>query len=721
MGRRDSLYPPSPKNVPPDLTVPSGQFRFQVFIILVALIVFFLLYLSLLGASAFLVFWGFTHSGGKNVLLINVLLPCLGLLLFLFLLKGFFKRQRKDKSLDIEIAPDEHPRLFDFVERLCDEVGARLPRRIYVNFEVNAAAVPDLGFLSLFWSSAQDLRIGLGLVNVLNLTEFKALLAHEFGHFSQHSMKIGGYVYMSRRIIGDLVYGRDFLDTFLDGWRQLDVRISWPAWIFAGLIWFLRLLLHLLHQAIFFGDKAMSRQMEFNADLVAVSVTGSDAPVHLLAHSVFGDLCLNQALKDLSDAADHHLYSRDLFHHQDHAASFVRRISKKPELGMIPPLPENPRRTTQVFEPDDDERLPVMWLDHPSNFDREENAKDCYIRSTFDPRTAWELFDDVEELKERVSYRFYRVFFKVSRDVVLAETADVQAYIDEERAETTYDPRYHGVYDNRNIEPGKLTELADLAGKRSWSREQLVDAHANLYDDEVKRRSRRYYKRFEEANLLQDILHKRFQPKNDEFEFRGYVYETFEAKKLVKKLERELEADHEWFARLDRDVFLVHYQMALQTDARQAGELLQRYEFHLGVQKIWTRLNEHINATNAALQWLQEQGSSRLTPDRFRELVHIFVNAHDALADSLDDARDLILPPLRNMVAGEPLRPFLLSKKLVKGLGRARRNLSGDWIDKFMTQLGEVHRKVNRVHFKSLGGVLALQEEISQSCLGFGS
>jgi hypothetical protein len=48
--------------------------------------------------------------------------PCT--LLFLFLVKNLLKWSPAEKSYDIEIFPDEHPRLFDFIERLCEETGA---------------------------------------------------------------------------------------------------------------------------------------------------------------------------------------------------------------------------------------------------------------------------------------------------------------------------------------------------------------------------------------------------------------------------------------------------------------------------------------------------------------------------------------------------------------------------------------------------------------------
>ena len=35
-----------------------------------------------------------------------------------------------------------------------------------------------------------------------------------------------------------------------------------------------------------------------------------------------------------------------------------------------------------------------MWASHPSNFDREENAKRLYVRSLADARSPWSLFNE---------------------------------------------------------------------------------------------------------------------------------------------------------------------------------------------------------------------------------------------------------------------------------------------------------------------------------------
>ena len=66
----------------------------------------------------------------------------------------------------------------------------------------------------------------MGLVNVLTLSEFKAVLAHEFGHFSQNSMKLHRYVYTANRIIADMVIGRDWLDNLLDRCKQREDALA---------------------------------------------------------------------------------------------------------------------------------------------------------------------------------------------------------------------------------------------------------------------------------------------------------------------------------------------------------------------------------------------------------------------------------------------------------------------------------------------------------------
>src|SRR5215203_2996068 len=61
----DSLYPPTPTNVPPGLTTPSASYRTRVVVVLASLVVFMAVYLALTLGSAYLCYWCLQELGRK--------------------------------------------------------------------------------------------------------------------------------------------------------------------------------------------------------------------------------------------------------------------------------------------------------------------------------------------------------------------------------------------------------------------------------------------------------------------------------------------------------------------------------------------------------------------------------------------------------------------------------------------------------------------------------
>jgi hypothetical protein len=163
---------------------------------------------------------------------------------------------------------------------------------------------------------------------------------------------------------------------------------------------------------------------------------------------------------------------------------------------------------------------------------------------------------------------------------------------------------------------------------------------------------------------------------------------------------------------LDREVFRVHFSMAFQLGAEVATELEQWYRFHLAVQDMHSLLSAHMRHIRTTMAGLS--GERQVSQDAFQNALGALIGAHETLAAQLRAAGGLALPPLTNMAAGSPLGPFLLSEPLVRGLHRDTTSLNSAWINPFMNQLGEVIDKLARVLFKSLGGLLALQERIAE-------
>jgi hypothetical protein len=332
------------------------------------------------------------------------------------------------------------------------------------------------------------------------------------------------YVYAVNRVLLDVVAGRDWLDSALLRLRAQPSFVGLIGLICWGVVTALREAMKGLFYGINFLDRSLSRQMEFHADLVAVHASGSEAIVRALARLEFAGEALEAAAGNLKLAADHDHYSRDLFVHHRDAMEHLRQKRKDPRLGEPPPLSDDPRLAPEVFDPEDGP--PKMWADHPSNYDREQNAKRRYVRCALDDRPAWLLFDDPAKAREQVTWLFYRLALKVPRDTVLEAPEAIRAFLHEEREAVTYDPRYRGIFDNRLIEPGDLNDLVAVGGYEKPSPAALRRRYEALYGDALAKQAAAYQRHREEKDCL--LTYRREHDPDSEkpkpLEFRGRRY-----------------------------------------------------------------------------------------------------------------------------------------------------------------------------------------------------
>src|SRR5688572_26560765 len=202
----DLMYPATPANLPASITAPSAAFKKEVSNVMGSLVLFFIVYILLILLSVLLTI-GCVYGGIAIIvavprfitIMLGIGLISLGVMVLIFLVKFIFAVAKYDRSGIIEITEAEQPRLFAFIRQLTIDTQTQFPKRIYLSPEVNACVFYDSSFFSMFLPVKKNLQIGLGLVNAVNVSEFKAILAHEFGHFSQRSMKLGSFVYNVNR------------------------------------------------------------------------------------------------------------------------------------------------------------------------------------------------------------------------------------------------------------------------------------------------------------------------------------------------------------------------------------------------------------------------------------------------------------------------------------------------------------------------------------------
>lgn len=233
-----------------------------------------------------LIYFGIVFGLLALIIMLMLKLPQIGgvvfvpagllVVLLLFMIKPIFakrSRHQRPKALRREAEPF----IYEYVEWICDVVGAPVPRSIRVDCDVNASASFRTGFGSMF-SNDLTLTIGLPLVAGLSLKEFTGILAHEFGHFAQGAGMRMGYVinttnYWFARVVGE----RDAWDERLSNLGRMGTRLVVIVWALQIVIWLTRQVLKVLMYMGHMFSCFMSREMEFDADRYATRLVGPKA------------------------------------------------------------------------------------------------------------------------------------------------------------------------------------------------------------------------------------------------------------------------------------------------------------------------------------------------------------------------------------------------------------------------------------------------------------
>ena len=472
------IYPQGPAEIPTGFSRTSKKYRTHAWLAVLGLAVFVLFYLSLatwFGWSAFHILS--QAVAGTRGLLSGYLLGGCSAFLTIFMAKALFFVKAGGSSDDLEITQESEPALFGFLYQLADDAGAPRPHRVFLSNRVNACVFYDLSILNFFFRSKKNLEIGMPLVNMLTLGELKAVLAHEFGHFAQKSMSVGRWVYIAQQIAGHIVAKRDLLDKALNFISRTDFRIAWIGWAMRLIVWSIRSLMDSLFSLVVIAQRALSREMEFQADLVAVSLTGSDALIHALHKLHAADDAWSRALEFINSEISAGRSVENAFTIQLKVLDKVRTILDDQEYGCIPKLPTETAQMNRIFK-DQMIQPPQMWATHPENRAREENAKKVYVAAPFCDESSWTLFADSQQLQKKLtSDMLAHVADK------LAEPDAKLASLDSYYGARFLSPAYKGAFLGRTLTRHAEQFESLFNSQEQKPPEQLLN---NLYSDDFK-------------------------------------------------------------------------------------------------------------------------------------------------------------------------------------------------------------------------------------------
>ncbi len=385
---------------------PSTGFLYQLGLFLVAVVMLLLpvIYLALVGLAGWGVYFYATHFtfllkssvGGVRLYFLKLMLYIcplfVGSILVFFLVKPLFAR-RPRAAQPLALNPASEPAVFAFIARICDLVGAPMPKRIDLDCNLNASAGFRRGLISLFGND-MVLTLGIPLIAGLNMQQLAGVVAHEFGHFTQgFGMRLRYLINRVNLWFARVVYERDQWDVWLEEFSA--GAEDWRTVMIVGCaqmgVWFSRQVLFLLMLFGHFISSFLARRMEYDADTYQIRLVGSQSFEETFQRiHVLGAL-LKPTYKDLRQTFTS---SREL--PDDFSSYLLWRDSALP-----------PEKRTQLQDTMGLEKA-SLFDTHPSTGDRIRASRQMQEPGVFHlQNSAKQLFNNFEVLSKQVTQLHY--------------------------------------------------------------------------------------------------------------------------------------------------------------------------------------------------------------------------------------------------------------------------------------------------------------------------
>lgn len=531
---------------PERMVKPGAEFQQSAVQVVVQIAWFIIVYLFLVVAgsvlAAFCVYAGVTLLlAVPKPLIIVVALGVigLGLMVLFFLLKFMFSVSRQDRSGYLLVNERDQPDLFAAIRQISFATGAPFPKYVYLSPDVNASVFYDSGFWSMFLPVKKNLVIGLGLVNTLNTGELKAVLAHEFGHFSQRSMKLGSYVYQVNRVIHNMLYDNDSYGNLLNKWASVSGVFTFFAGITVKIVTAVQWVQKKMYGRVNKNYMSLSRAMEFHADAVAAIAAGGNN--------------LGSALKklELADASYHAVLTTcDTWLKQN-------RISANFYLPQSYLMAKMAKQVQQV-ESFNRVNVKDQWASHPPLEERLAALAALGQIKEPDETNAWELIREPLHIQEAMTQLVYKKGAITSEDKTVYNFAEFQQHYERDFDFYSFPKAYNGCYDDRMYSDLDLVTITTAEpGKRSgW--QTLCTYEQSIVTKRISGATT-------DIQLLQLLIDKQLE--NTSFDFDSKKLLVEDAADIKVQLEKDVER---WQAQL------VQFDLSLAKEALQNAVLLGR-------------------------------------------------------------------------------------------------------------------------------------------------
>ncbi len=394
------------------------------------------------------------------ILALGIGVSSLGVLVLIFLLKFIFKSHKTNVFGYTELQESEEPQLFGLINELVNEIGTNAPKKVYLSADVTAAVFYDSSFWSMFLPIKKNLVIGLGLVNSVTKQELRAILAHEFGHFSQRTMKVGSYVYNVNQVIYNMLFDNESYDDLVQSWANASGYFTFFVLIAIKLNQGVQWILKKMYELVNISYMALSREMEFHADEIAASVTGYEPLKKSLLRLGLVDNAYNRVLNFYDQKITENVKAKNIYEDQ---FVLMHHLANNQKLAIRNNLPEISIKELSKF---DKSKLVIknQWASHPTVAERVNRLELTGIKKEVEEmELANSIFTNILELQNKETEKIFQEI-KYEGETVLADSTMFLNDIKTQDAENNFSPFYNNYYDIRHP---LLKDIQSLAAQES--------------------------------------------------------------------------------------------------------------------------------------------------------------------------------------------------------------------------------------------------------------
>jgi len=491
-------------------------------------------------------------------------LVCFGVLILVFLVKFIFKVNKVDRSHLTRITKAEHPDLFKMIDEIVEEVGTDFPKKVYLSSEVNASVFYDSSFWSMFFPVRKNLHIGLGLMNTISIDELKAILAHEFGHFSQKSMRTGSYVYNVNQVIYNTLYDNEGYGNFTQKLAGISNYLAIFVVLANKIISGIQSILKKIYDVVNLNHLALSREMEFHADTVAASVAGSEALITALHRLQLSDYSLNNVFSYYNGKIIDKEKTNNIFPQQKFVMDFYANLQDITIENNLPIVSEehyNKFNKSKLV-------LKDQWSSHPSTKDRVAHLRKLnYPLKRYGVGIATDLLANKHLVLEQITKKLFDAI-DYGNSPIVSDTSKFELDFWENQKQYSFHRLYNGYFDFRDplIDldadefekplPSVQIQIGDLFNDENLSLIYLQDGIKS------------------DLSTIKQIEDEVFNV--DTFDYDGQRHTKTDCTELIGRLNVEYEELESQLKKLDKHIF--EYFLSLAHKQNTVNDLKHLYD-----------------------------------------------------------------------------------------------------------------------------------------------